>query len=95
MSTTGSDFSGYPAAGKDTLIGRLPFAKKLYKIYLPLMPMALEQLDLRDWTGDKQRTGPAKVLTRPDAAHVCCHTPMRYVWNIPRLQAVQNPLLSR
>ena len=70
---------------KTTLIGRLPFAKKLYKIYLPLMPMALEQLDLRDYDlVISSESGPAKgVLTRPDAAHICyCHTPMRYIWNM-------------
>ena len=30
-----------------TFIGRLPFAKRFYQRYLPLMPLALEQLDLR------------------------------------------------
>lgn len=68
-----------------TLIGRLPFAKRLYKFYLPLMPMALEQLDLRSYDlVISSESGPAKgVLTRPDALHVCyCHTPMRYIWNM-------------
>ena len=31
---------------KTTFISRLPWAKKLYQRYLPLMPLALEQLDL-------------------------------------------------
>ncbi len=68
-----------------TLIGRLPFARKLYKHYLPLMPMALEQLDLRDYDlVISSESGPAKgVLTRPDTVHVCyCHSPMRYIWNM-------------
>jgi glycosyltransferase involved in cell wall biosynthesis len=70
---------------RTTLISRLPFAKQLYKRYLPLMPVALEQLDLRAYDLIiSSESGPAKgVLTRPDAFHICyCHTPMRYVWNM-------------
>ena len=67
-----------------TFIQRLPAAKKLYKKYLPLMPMALEELDLRSYDlVISCEAGPAKgVITRPDALHVCyCHTPMRYIWD--------------
>jgi hypothetical protein len=31
-----------------TFIARLPLAHRWYQNYLPLMPIALEQLDLRD-----------------------------------------------
>jgi glycosyltransferase involved in cell wall biosynthesis len=68
-----------------TFIARLPFASRLYQAYLPLMPLALEQLDLREYDlVISSESGPAKgVLTRPDALHVCyCHTPMRYIWNM-------------
>ena len=34
-----------------TFISRLPFAKKLYKLYLPFMPLALELLDLNNYDG--------------------------------------------
>jgi glycosyltransferase involved in cell wall biosynthesis len=67
-----------------TFIASLPFAEKLYKVYLPLMPLALEQLDLEAYDlVISSESGPAKgVLTRPDALHVCyCHTPMRYAWS--------------
>src|SRR3712207_4264647 len=70
---------------RTTFIGRLPLARRLYKSYLPLMPLALEQLDLSDYDLIiSSESGPAKgVLTRPDALHVCyCHTPMRYIWNM-------------
>ncbi len=70
---------------KTTLIDKLPFSRRLYKNYLPLMPIALEQLDLRDYDlVISSESGPAKgVLTRPDAIHICyCHTPMRYIWNM-------------
>ena len=82
---------------RTTFINGLPFAKKLYGRYLPLMPMALEQLDLRDYDlVISSESGPAKgVLTRPDALHVCyCHTPMRYIWKMYlEYKGSVNPLL--
>ncbi|MBV7266309.1 glycosyltransferase [Erythrobacter ani] len=65
-------------------VNRLPFARSLYKYYLPLMPMALEGLDLSQYDlVISSESGPAKgVITRPDSAHICyCHSPMRYIWD--------------
>ena len=72
------------AAISESFIGRLPGARKHYQKYLPLMPMALEELDLRSYDlVISSESGPAKgVITRPDALHVCyCHSPMRYLWD--------------
>ena len=66
-----------------TFIARLPFARKLYQKYLPLMPAALEELDLTGYDlVISSESGPAKgVITHPNAVHVCyCHSPMRYLW---------------
>jgi glycosyltransferase involved in cell wall biosynthesis len=68
-----------------TFINSLPRASKMYKNYLPLMPLALEQLDLRGYDlVISSESGPAKGIIAPARAlHVCyCHTPMRYVWNM-------------
>jgi glycosyltransferase involved in cell wall biosynthesis len=68
-----------------TFINSLPRAAKMYKNYLPLMPLALEQLDLRGYDLIiSSESGPAKGIIPPsDALHVCyCHTPMRYIWNM-------------
>lgn len=68
-----------------TFIQRLPKAEKLYQTYLPLMPLALQQLDLRDFDlVISSESGPAKgVVVAPDARHICyCHSPMRYVWDM-------------
>lgn len=68
-----------------TFIARLPGAKRHYQKYLPLMPLALEQLDLTAYDLVlSSESGPAKgVITRPDALHICyCHSPMRYVWDM-------------
>jgi glycosyltransferase involved in cell wall biosynthesis len=68
-----------------TFINSLPRAARMYKTYLPLMPLALEQLDLRGYDLIiSSESGPAKGIIAPsDALHVCyCHTPMRYIWNM-------------
>ena len=67
-----------------SFIQKLPFARRLYKQYMPLMPGALERLDLSAYDlVISSESGPAKgVIVRPDALHVCyCHTPMRYLWD--------------
>jgi glycosyltransferase involved in cell wall biosynthesis len=68
-----------------TFINALPRAAKMYKTYLPLMPLALEQLDLRGYDlVISSESGPSKgIIPPPDAVHLCyCHTPMRYIWNM-------------
>ena len=70
---------------RTTFIQKLPFSAKLYQLYLPLMPMALEQLDLRGYKlVISSESGPAKnVIVDPDALHLCyCHSPMRYLWDL-------------
>jgi len=70
---------------KTTFISKLPGAKKHYQKYLPLMPLALEALDLTQYDLIiSSEAGPAKgVITRPDALHICyCHSPMRYIWDM-------------
>jgi glycosyltransferase involved in cell wall biosynthesis len=68
-----------------SFIARLPRAQTWYQKYLPLMPIALEQLDLRKYDlVISSESGPAKgILPTPEALHVCyCHSPMRYIWNM-------------
>ena len=69
----------------ETFIAKLPFSKKAYKNYLPLMPIALEQLDLSGYDlVISSESGPAKgIIPHPGQVHVCyCHSPMRYVWDL-------------
>ncbi|MGN8158826.1 glycosyltransferase [Salinisphaera sp. RV14] len=70
---------------RETFIARIPGARKHYQRLLPLMPLALEQLDLREYDlVISSESGPAKgVLTGPDTLHICyCHSPMRYLWDM-------------
>ena len=67
-----------------TFIGRLPWARRFYRLYLPLMPKALEDLDMQAYDLIiSSESGPAKgIIKRPDAVHLCyCHSPMRYIWD--------------
>lgn len=67
-----------------SFINALPGARRHYQSYLPLMPMALEQLDLRGYDlVISSESGPAKgVITAPDALHLSyVHSPMRYLWD--------------
>ena len=70
---------------RTTFISRLPWAKRLYKYYLPFMPIALERLDLSGYElVISSEAGPAKGgLPSPNTLHICyCHSPMRYVWRL-------------
>ena len=69
---------------RTTFINRLPLARRLYQYYLPLMPLALEQLDLTGYDlVISSESGPAKGgITNPSALNLCyCHSPMRYLWD--------------
>jgi glycosyltransferase involved in cell wall biosynthesis len=81
---------------RTTFIQRLPAAARLYQSYVNLMPLALEQLDLRGYDlVISSESGPAKgVIAPPDAVHLCyCHSPMRYLWDhYPHYRASAGPL---
>jgi len=69
---------------RTSFIQRLPNARRWYQRYLPLMPMALEELDLSGYDlVISSESGPAKgVIAAPDALHLCyCHSPARYLWD--------------
>ncbi|WP_052223107.1 glycosyltransferase [Novosphingobium malaysiense] len=83
---------------RQTFIGRLPGARRHYQKYLPLMPMALEELDLRGYDlVISSESGPAKgVITGPDTLHLCyCHSPMRYLWDHYQDYKASAPSFSR
>jgi glycosyltransferase involved in cell wall biosynthesis len=84
----------YPAGLPDNMQGwdvrtsflqRLPIARRKHQIFLPLMPLAFEQFDLREYdlvisTSSACAKG---VITRANALHLCyCFTPCRYIWDL-------------
>ena len=83
---------------RTTFIDRLPYAKKMYKKYLPLMPMALEQMNLNEYDlVISSESGPAKgIIPNSNALHVCyCHSPMRYIWNMYNSYYDSSGLMTR
>lgn len=68
-----------------SFIQRLPFARRKYRNYLPLMPLAVEQFDLSayDLVISSSYAVAKGVLTGPDQLHIClCYSPMRYAWDL-------------
>ncbi|WP_122612925.1 glycosyltransferase family 4 protein [Pseudomonas viridiflava] len=68
-----------------TFIQNLPNARKRYQRYLPLMPLAIEQLDLSgyDLTISSSHAVAKGVLSGPDQLHISyIHSPIRYAWDL-------------
>ena len=68
-----------------SFIQKLPFAKKHYRKYLSLMPLAIEQFDLSkyDLIISSSHAVAKGVITGPDQLHICyCYTPIRYAWDL-------------
>ncbi len=69
---------------RTTRLQKLPFANRLYKNLLTLMPKAWEELDLTEYDLiiSSSSSFAKSVITRNDAIHICyCHSPIRYVWD--------------
>jgi len=68
-----------------SFIQKLPFAKTKYRNYLPLMPMAIQQLDMSqyDLIISSSYCVAKGVITGPDQLHISyCHSPVRYAWDL-------------
>lgn len=68
-----------------SFIQQLPRARKRYRQYFPLFPLAIEQFDLRkyDLIISSSYAVAKGVLTHADQVHVCyCHSPARYAWDM-------------
>ncbi|MBD1809541.1 glycosyltransferase [Microcoleus sp. FACHB-SPT15] len=68
-----------------TFLQHLPNAYNGVQKYLPLLPLAIEQLDLREYDVilSSSHAVAKGILTTPQQPHICyCHTPMRYAWDL-------------
>jgi len=69
---------------RTSFLQRFPFAKKHYRNYLPLFPMAIESFKLEDYDliVSSSHCVAKGVLFNPEAVHITyCFTPMRYIWD--------------
>lgn len=70
---------------RTSFIQKLPFASRKHRIYLPLMPLAIEQLDVSsyDIVVSSSYAVAKGVITGPGQVHICyCHSPVRYAWDL-------------
>lgn len=70
---------------RTSFIQRLPFAQRLFRQYLGLMPIAIQQFDLSgyDLIISSNHAVAKGVITGPDQVHVSyMHSPMRYAWDL-------------
>lgn len=68
-----------------SFVQRLPAACTHYRSYLPLMPRAVERLDLSGYELiiSSSHAVAKGVRTTREQHHVCyCHSPMRYAWDM-------------
>jgi len=68
-----------------TFLQHFPGARDGVQKYLPLLPLAIEQLDLGDYdiVLSSSHAVAKGVLTRSHQLHLCyCHAPMRYAWDL-------------
>ncbi|MBB3257978.1 hypothetical protein F4827_002844 [Paraburkholderia bannensis] len=68
-----------------SFIQHLPRARKSFRSYLPLMPLAIEQFDLSsyDLVISSSHAVAKGVLTGPHQVHVSyVHSPIRYAWDL-------------
>ena len=81
---------------KTSFIQKLPFAKTKYRIYLPLMPFAIEQFDLSDYdlVISSSHAVSKGVITGPNTLHICmCYSPIRYAWDLQHQYLKESNLL--
>lgn len=79
----GTDIAQHPIV--TSFLQRCPGARTHHRAYLPLMPLAVEQLDLRghDLVVSMSHAVAKGVLTRADQLHVSyLFTPARYAWDL-------------
>ena len=77
-----------------SFLQKIPFKATLYRKFLPLMPLAVEQFDLSayDVIISNCHAASKGVITSPEQLHISyIHTPIRYAWDMQNeyLQASQ------
>src|SRR5215213_5838803 len=68
-----------------SFLQRMPAIASRHRLYLPLMPLAIEQFDLSnyDLVISSSHAVAKGVLTGPDQLHLSyVHSPMRYAWDL-------------
>ena len=67
-----------------SFLQKFPFSLKRHRLLAPLMPTAIETLDLRnfDLIISSSSSFAKGLVIRPNAIHICyCHNPARFLWD--------------
>ncbi len=67
-----------------SFLQKIPGAKKLFRGFIWLMPLAIEQFDLSDFNLviSVSHSFGKGIITKPKTKHICyCLTPTRYLWH--------------
>ena len=78
-----------------SLLGSLAFMQNNVQSFLPFLPFAIEQIDLRkyDLIISSSHAFAKGVITSPDQLHISyVHTPMRYAWDQMNVYLEQSKL---
>ncbi|MEI6870916.1 MAG: glycosyltransferase [Verrucomicrobiota bacterium] len=68
-----------------SFLQHIPGARRFYRSFLPLMPLAIEYFDLSgfDLIISSSYAVAKGILSGPDQLHLCyCHSPVRYAWDL-------------
>jgi glycosyltransferase involved in cell wall biosynthesis len=68
-----------------SFIQKLPLARRFFRLFLPLMPIAVEQFDMApyDLVISSSHAVAKGVITGPNQVHVSyVYSPMRYAWDL-------------
>jgi glycosyltransferase involved in cell wall biosynthesis len=70
---------------KTSFLDKLPFKQNLYPYFFPLLPLATESLDLREYdlVISSSSHGAKGIITRAGALHVCyMYSSTRHLWDL-------------
>lgn len=68
-----------------SFIQKIPGWKSMYKMLLPLYPIAFEQFNFEGYDLVISHTTrfAKSIITKPNTLHICyCHTPPRFLWHL-------------
>ena len=69
---------------RTSFLQKIPFWKQLYKVLLPLYPIAFEQFNFDEYDLVISHTTrfAKSIITKPATKHISyCHTPPRFLWH--------------
>ncbi len=81
-----------------TFLQYIPLAKKIYRLFFPIFPYAIERLKLDDYDLiiSSSSCVAKGIKKRKNQLHICyCHSPVRYAWDLRAdyLAAINNKVV--